>query len=113
MTPMTRSLHLSNVRLADGQPVSVSIVDGRIAALGQHVEAQAGALAEDGGGALLLPGFVEGHTHLDKSNWGQSWYRNEVGPALTDRINNEREWRKTSGHDAATQSLALVVDPVS
>jgi cytosine deaminase len=107
MTPMTRSLHLSNVRLADGQPVSVSIADGRITALGPHVEAQAGALAEDGGGALLLPGFVEGHTHLDKSNWGQSWYRNEVGPALTDRINNEREWRKTSGHDAASQSLAL------
>ncbi|WP_250517282.1 amidohydrolase family protein [Caballeronia sp. INDeC2] len=104
---MTRSLYLSNVRLADGQRVSVSIVDGRIEAIGAHVMAPNGAHVEDGGGALLLPGFVEGHTHVDKSNWGRPWYRNEVGPLLTDRINNEREWRKTSGHDAGAQSLAL------
>lgn len=107
MTNMTRSLYLSNVRLADDQPVSVSVVDGRIEALGANVTAPPGAHVEDGGGALLLPGFVEGHTHIDKSNWGRPWYRNEVGPLLTDRINNEREWRKTSGHDAAAQSLAL------
>ncbi|KXU87086.1 cytosine deaminase [Caballeronia megalochromosomata] len=104
---MTRSLYLSNVRLADGQTVSVSIADGRIEALGAHVAAPPGASVENGAGALLLPGFVEGHTHIDKSNWGRPWYRNEVGPLLTDRINNEREWRKTSGHDAGAQSLAL------
>ncbi|WP_061134465.1 amidohydrolase family protein [Caballeronia fortuita] len=104
---MNRSLYLSNVRLTDGQRVSVSIVDGRIEALGAHVDAPRDAPVEDGGGALLLPGFVEGHTHVDKSNWGRAWYRNEVGPLLTDRIGNEREWRKTSGHDAAAQSLAL------
>ncbi|MBC8639470.1 amidohydrolase family protein [Caballeronia sp. EK] len=104
---MTRSLYLSNVRLADGQTVSVSVVDGRIEALGANVSAPPGAHVEDVGGALLLPGFVEGHTHIDKSNWGRPWYRNEVGPLLTDRISNEREWRRTSGHDAAAQSLAL------
>lgn len=104
---MTRSLYLCNVRLADGQRVSVSIVDGRIDALGADAAAPRDAQIEDGGGALLLPGFVEGHTHVDKSNWGRPWYRNEVGPLLTDRIGNEREWRRTSGHDAAAQSLAL------
>ncbi len=104
---MTRSLYLCNVRLADGQQVSVSIVDGRIDALGADAAAPRDAQIEDGGGALLLPGFVEGHTHVDKSNWGRPWYRNEVGPLLTDRIGNEREWRRTSGHDAAAQSLAL------
>jgi cytosine/adenosine deaminase-related metal-dependent hydrolase len=107
MTIMTRSLHLSNVRLTDGQQVSVSVADGRIEALGAQVAAASGVPVEDGGGALLLPGFVEGHTHVDKSNWGRPWYRNEVGPLLTDRISNEREWRKSSGHDAAEQSLAL------
>ncbi|SAK85889.1 cytosine deaminase [Caballeronia hypogeia] len=104
---MTSSLYLSNVRLADGQQVCVSVVDGRIEALGAQVAAPPGVHVEDGGGALLLPGFVEGHTHIDKSNWGRPWYRNEVGPLLTDRISNEREWRSTSGHDAAAQSLAL------
>ncbi|MEM5436151.1 amidohydrolase family protein [Paraburkholderia diazotrophica] len=104
---MTRSLHLSNVRLADGQRISVSVADGRIEALGPQAAAQPGVPVEHGGGALLLPGFVEGHTHVDKSNWGQPWYRNAVGPRLIDRIDNEREWRKTSGHDAAAQSLAL------
>ncbi|WP_233859783.1 amidohydrolase family protein [Paraburkholderia sp. HD33-4] len=104
---MTRNLYLSNVRLADAEPVSVAVVDGRIEALGAHVAAPGDAHLEDGGGALLLPGFVEGHTHIDKSNWGRPWYRNDVGPLLTDRIGNEREWRKTSGHDAAAQSLAL------
>jgi len=107
MTNMTRSLHLSNVRLADGQRVCVSVADGRIEALGPQAAAQPGVPVEDGGGALLLPGFVEGHTHVDKSNWGRPWYRNEVGPRLIDRIDNEREWRKRSGHDAAAQSLAL------
>jgi len=104
---MTASFHLSNVRLADGQRVSVSVAGGRIEAIGPQVAPQPGVPAEDGGAALLLPGFVEGHTHLDKSNWGRPWYRNEVGPLLTDRIGNEREWRKTSGHDSAAQSLAL------
>ncbi|WP_321910741.1 amidohydrolase family protein [Paraburkholderia sp. J11-2] len=104
---MTSSLHLSNVRLADGQRVCVAVTNGCIEAIGPHVAAQPDVPVVDGGAALLLPGFVEGHTHLDKSNWGRPWYRNEVGPLLTDRIGNEREWRKTSGHDAAAQSLAL------
>jgi cytosine/adenosine deaminase-related metal-dependent hydrolase len=104
---MTHALHLSNVRLPDGQPVSVALADGRITALGPQVAAQPGASIEDGGGALLLPGFVEGHTHLDKSHWGRPWYRNEVGPTLNDRISTERAWRMTSGHDAGVQSLAL------
>ncbi|MEX3952249.1 amidohydrolase family protein [Paraburkholderia sp. EG287B] len=107
MTFTTSALHLSNVRLADGQRVGVALADGRIEAIGPHVAAQPGVPVVDGGAGLLLPGFVEGHTHLDKSNWGRPWYRNEVGPLLTDRIANEREWRRTSGHDAGAQSLAL------
>ncbi len=107
MTTPSSPLLISNVRLPDGRAAAVSIEGGRIAALGPGVTAAPGVAVEDGRGALLLPGFVEGHTHLDKSNWGRPWYRNEVGPALTDRIGNERAWRKTSGHDPAAQSLAL------
>ena len=64
---------------------------------------------EEGGGALLLPGLVEGHAHLDKTTWGSSWYVNDVGSALTDRIDNERDWRAASGHDAHVHSQALAL----
>ncbi len=53
---------------------------------------------------LALPGLIEAHTHLDKTLWGMGWYRNEVGPSLTDRIENERRERKRLGIDPRRQS---------
>ncbi|ASL41967.1 N-isopropylammelide isopropyl amidohydrolase [Burkholderia sp. AD24] len=107
MTTTTHTLLITHVRLPDGTRVDVSIADGRIAALGPNLPREPGVTLEDGAGALLLPGFVEGHTHLDKTHWGLPWYRNEVGPKLTDRIENERRFRAQGDHDAGTQSLAL------
>jgi len=104
---MKKALLIADVRTPDGARVDVSIIDGRIAAIGPDLPAHAHASHENGNGALLLPGFVEGHTHLDKTMWGMRWYRNEVGPNLTDRIENERRFRATSGHDAGAASLAL------
>ena len=88
-------------------PVDVLVRDGRIAETGAALSAPADAAVEEGGGALLLPGLVEGHTHLDKTLWGMDWYRNEVGTNLIDKIENERAFRHASGHDAAAQSLVL------
>nr|WKF55782.1 N-isopropylammelide isopropyl amidohydrolase [Paraburkholderia busanensis] len=105
--PSTPTLLITDVRLTDGTRVDVSVAGGRIAALGPDLPRTPGVAREDGAGALLLPGFVEGHTHLDKTHWGLPWYRNEVGPNLVDRIENERYWRAHSGHDAGVQSLAL------
>ena len=105
--PMTNASLITNVRRTNGARIDVSIADGRVAAIGPDLPREPGVRIEDGAGALLLPGFVEGHTHLDKTNWGMSWYCNEVGPKLTDRIENERRWRAQSGHDAGAQSLAL------
>lgn len=105
--PEPHELLITNVRLADGTRVDVAIAAGRIAALGPVLPREPNVSVEDGADALLLPGFVEGHTHLDKTNWGLPWYCNEVGPKLTDRIENERRWRAQSGHDAGQQSLAL------
>jgi cytosine deaminase len=100
-------LLISNVRLADATSVDIAIDHERIEAIGANLPRDADTVLEDGGGALVLPGFVEGHTHLDKTNWGLPWYRNNVGPKLIDRIENERSWRASSGHDAGKQSLAL------
>jgi len=102
-------LLLNNVRLPDGTAADVLVSRGRIERIGPNLQARAEVPRESGEGALLLPGLVEGHTHLDKTTWDSPWYVNQVGPALTDRIDNERAWRATSGHDAAAHSRALAL----
>jgi cytosine deaminase len=104
---MTDSLLIRNVRPLGAEAQDVLVQAGRFAAFGRQLPAPAGCAVEEGGGALLLPGLVEGHTHLDKTLWGLPWYRNEVGPLLTDKIDNERNFRAASGHDAGAQSLRL------
>jgi cytosine deaminase len=103
----TGDLLIRNVRPMNAAACDVLVRNGRILAMGPSLPAPAAAMIEEGQGALLLPGFVEAHTHLDKTLWGMPWYRNEVGPTITDRIENERRWRAATGHDARAQSLAL------
>jgi cytosine/adenosine deaminase-related metal-dependent hydrolase len=100
-------LLLKNVRPLGGPAVDVLVQGGRIASLAAGQDKPDGVAVEDGQGALLLPGLVEGHTHLDKTTWGSAWYVNNVGSALTDRIDNERQWRAKTGHDARTHAKAL------
>lgn len=103
---MTETL-IRNVRPLGGPPSDVLVRGDRIAAIGSSLPRPPGCAAIDGAGALLLPGLVEGHTHLDKTVWGAGWYRNAVGPSRNDRIQNERAWRGPSGHDAGARSLDL------
>lgn len=102
-------LLLKNVRTAQGEGVDVLVRGGRILRIGPGLDADPGVNVEDGGGALLLPALIEGHTHLDKTTWGSAWYVNKVGPSLTDRIDNERNWRAATAHDAASHSHALAL----
>jgi cytosine deaminase len=101
------SLLLRNVRPLGAAPVDLLVKGDRIEAVGANLHAPADCIVEEGGGALLLPGLVEGHTHLDKTLWGMDWYRNEVGTRLVDKIDNERAFRAETRHDAASQSMVL------
>ncbi|WP_175664304.1 amidohydrolase family protein [Burkholderia ambifaria] len=101
------NLLIRNVRTHADEALDILIEGERIARVGPSLDAPAGCAIEDGAHALALPGLVEGHTHLDKTHWGMPWYRNAVGPRLVDRIENERHYRATSGHDAGAASLAL------
>jgi cytosine deaminase len=101
------SLVIRNCRPLGGPAADILITDGRIAAIGADISAPPDTPAEDGSGLLALPAFVEGHTHLDKTLWGMGWYRNEVGPRLLDRIENERAQRRILGLDPARQSERL------
>lgn len=57
-----------NVRIADAQPlVDVAVQAGKIAEIAQHIATTA-AHEIQGDGKVLLPGFVEGHLHLEKAN---------------------------------------------
>lgn len=102
---MTRLL-LTNVRPMGGAATDMLIEGTRIVAIGQHLSAP-GATVQDGRGRLLLPAFVEGHTHLDKTLWGMGWWKNSVGPRLIDRIETERGERKRLGLDPLRQSRRL------
>lgn len=100
-------LLIRNVRPMGGVAVDILVRNGRFAAIGPNLAGPPGTTVEDGAGALALPGLIEGHTHLDKTVWGLPFYRNNVGPTLADKIDNERIWRATSGHDAGAQSLLM------
>ncbi|SFJ38465.1 Cytosine/adenosine deaminase [Bosea sp. OK403] len=101
---MTASLLLRNVRPYAGATTDILIENGRISRVAQGIEAPAGVPVEDGRGEIVIPGLVEAHTHLDKSLWGLPWYKNEVGPKLLDKIDNERENKKRLNIDPYRQS---------
>jgi cytosine/creatinine deaminase len=109
---MKPSTWIVNARPYGHDAADVRVTGNAIESIMPHGERKprSGDTVIDGAGLLLLPGFVEGHTHLDKTTWGMPWYRNDVGPRLVDRIENERRWRKQSGHDSAAASRALALD---
>lgn len=100
---MGGNLLIRNVRPYGVDCTDILIRNGRIAAIGNALSANEVPIL-DGAGQLALPGFVEAHTHLDKSLLGLPWYRNEVGPRLIDKIENERAVRKALPIDPAIQS---------
>lgn len=105
---MTGSMRLANVRPRGGTASDIIIRDGRITASG-GVDLP----AHDGKGWIALPGLVEAHTHMDKSLLGMPWYRNEVGPRLIDKIDNERAERTRMPIDARRQSARQAAQQVA
>ncbi len=102
-------LLLKNIRPMAGDATDMLLANGRIAAIGPGLQAPSGAAVEDGGGAIAVPGLVEAHTHLDKSLIGLPWYKNEVGPRLIDKIDNERLNKRRLNMDPYVQSFRQTV----
>jgi predicted amidohydrolase YtcJ len=83
---------------ATGEPVWVAVDGGRITAIGGSDEpAPAADQVLDLDGAILLPGFVDSHTHL--------------GWSAEDRWTVN--WSETTSHDEALDSLRTVADRIT
>ncbi|MNF76759.1 N-isopropylammelide isopropyl amidohydrolase [compost metagenome] len=79
-----------NAVAADGSPLSLAVADGRIARLGADLGAIEGVERIDLGGQLLLPGFIDGHIHLDKSFVGDRWHPHQAVGSLRERLAVEK-----------------------
>ncbi|MBO9533654.1 MAG: amidohydrolase family protein [Solirubrobacteraceae bacterium] len=110
---MPPDLVIRNVRRRGApQIVDVAVASGRIVAVGADLP-QVGAEELDGAGALLLPGFVCGHLHLDKAMLADelrpaSWH----GDRQALRAVNERQRETFTEEDLlarAAQAVELAI----
>ncbi|GAA5623405.1 N-isopropylammelide isopropyl amidohydrolase [Brucella sp. NBRC 12952] len=97
-------LLLRNIRPMAGERCDMLIRDGKIAGFGQ-LEGEAGMAVEDGEGAIVAPGLIDAHTHLDKTTWGMPWHVNNRAAILRERIDFERDNRLEIGIDPHRQSM--------
>lgn len=102
---MANDILLRGVRPFGKDQTDMLIRDGRIAQIAPNLPEQLGIKEEHCGGAILLPGLVEAHTHLDKSLWGMGWREHQAGPSLRDKIDNERRLRREWDIDPHRQSM--------
>jgi cytosine deaminase len=63
----------TNAKLADGSLKDIGVAAGRIVSIETAGATTGAARQVDIAGALLVPGFVEGHIHLDTSFYGDTW----------------------------------------
>lgn len=99
---------LKNVRPMGKAPADILIRGGVIADIAPGLAAP-GVAVEDGAGALVIPGLVDAHTHLDKTTWGMPWYAGRKGGVLQNLIDNERNERIPLGLDVHRQSMRHAV----
>jgi len=101
--------HISGIGRAD-----IEISDGRIARI-----ADAGSAATDGAerisldGALVLPGLVEGHIHLDKTLLGLPFVPHRSGDSVAERIAAEKALRRELAYPVEQRAMRLIEQVVS
>ncbi len=88
-----------HVGLGDGSTADVLITDGVIVEIGPELERPAHHEVVEANGRKAYPGFVDGHSHMDKSLVGMPWYPREAGRGLLTMIEAERDLRASDEWD--------------
>jgi cytosine deaminase len=100
-------LVLADALLDQGRRVDLGILQGRIATV-----APAGSLAglevRSLDGALVLPGLVDGHIHLDKTFLGIGWVPHRPGATVRERIETERALLRDAPEPVIERARRLV-----
>ena len=99
---------LANARLPDGKAADVEIAGGLIAALHPPESAPDAGERIDLMGGLLLPAFVDGHIHLDKTHWGAPRLPHVEGRSVRERIAAERVQRHRVALPIEARASALI-----
>lgn len=110
---------MTGLLLRDGLLPHGGHVDLRLEAGLIEQIAPANSLEADGceveplAGALLLPGLVEGHIHLDKTLLGMPWLPHLEGDSVAERIEAEKRLRRTLDHSVEQRAEALLAKVVA
>jgi cytosine deaminase len=92
---------------ACGNPLELSVTNGCFADIGMTVHANEGTEVIDLQGHLVLPGFVDGHIHLDKSFVGDRWHPHQPAASLRERLAMEKR-ELASAPPVAERAGALI-----
>jgi cytosine deaminase len=99
---------LANARLLEGGLADVEIAGGLIVATHAPGTAPPASDCLDLGGMLLLPAFVDGHLHLDKTHWGAPRLPHVEGRSVRERVAAERVQRHRVALPIEDRASALV-----
>ena len=80
----------ANAVAANGGKVNLAVRDGCFVNIAPACPPADTAEVIDLGGHLVLPGFVDGHIHLDKSFVGDRWHSHESVTSLRERLAVEK-----------------------
>jgi cytosine/creatinine deaminase len=99
---------LANALLPGGRRVDIVVANGTITEIADTGSAKAPGERIDLAGALVLPGLIDGHIHLDKTLVGLPFQPHRPGETVAERIKAERELRRTVPMPVEARAMRLV-----